>query len=366
MKVLFTDGEGPLVFKDLAQDLMGRIVFECKGQKINGADFFELLNLYDDYLAEVGTEGYQAGDTLALVVPHFLHHGLTDGDVAKEAKDAKVCLGVREYIDGLKKDGVEIRIISTAYRPMWKLVGDYLGIPQEQIACTELDLKSLREKYQTPKLDATVEKMEQNVLPLLFWVAEMKEKIDKGNSVVEVFKDAKYASLTQRLDKFYWQELKEQGYETLKEVEVVGGRRKVEAAKRFASELDVSMSRVAYVGDSITDDKMHEFLSKEGGLPIAVNGNVYALRNARVAVATIDMWALRSVVDAWWKDGFEGVRNFVSSTKARLVGGKEGTPVPQEEGPYYHLLETPEDRAEALAVHKGFRKLVRGPAAKLG
>lgn len=32
-KVLFTDGEGPLVFKDLAQDLMGRITFKFKDKE---------------------------------------------------------------------------------------------------------------------------------------------------------------------------------------------------------------------------------------------------------------------------------------------------------------------------------------------
>lgn len=367
MKVLFTDGEGPLVFKDLAQDLMGRITFETiKGDKIKGSDFFELLSLYDDYLAEVGTEDYQAGDTLALVVPHFLHHGLTDEDVVNEAKDTKLCLGVKEYIEGLKKDKVEIRIISTAYRPMWKLVGDYLGIPQEHIACTELDLKSLRGKHQTPQLDAAVEKMEQDILPLLPWVSEMKKEIDEGKSVIEVFKDAKYAPLTQRLDRFYWQELKELNYEVLKDVGVVGGRRKIEAAERFAKELGVPLSKVPYVGDSITDKALQYLLVVEGGLPIGINGNGYALECARVGIATKDMRDVRPVLSAWWQNGIDGVRSFVNSTKSRLVGGKEGAPIPQEEGPYYHLLETPQDRAEALRIHKIFRKLVRGPAAKLG
>lgn len=368
-KVLFTDGEGPLVFKDLAQDLMGRITFKLGEKEIKGADFFELLSLYDDYLAEVGTKGYQAGDTLALVVPHFLHHGLTDEDVANEAKDVKLCLGVKEYIDGLKKDGVEIRIISTAYRPMWKLVGDYLGIPQEQIACTELDLRDLRDKYQTFQLYANVEKMEQDALPLLPWVAEMKEEIDSGKSVIEVFQDAKYASLVQRLDEFYWQELKELNYEVLRDVEVVGGKRKIEAAKRFADELSIPMSWVAYVGDSITDDQMHKFLSNEGGLPVAVNGNAYAIRNTRVAVATTDMRNIRPILNAWTNNGIEGVRSLVEvSSAGRLVGSKEGQSVSEKEGFYYDMVEgaSAEQMKDILTRHKVFRKLVRGPAAKLG
>ena len=83
-KVLFTDGEGPIVFKDLAADITEKTV----------PRLFPVLSFYDDYLVEVGTEGYQAGDTLALIVPHLLAHDVTDEDVAREAKEAKVCLGV--------------------------------------------------------------------------------------------------------------------------------------------------------------------------------------------------------------------------------------------------------------------------------
>jgi len=368
-KVLFTDGEGPLVFKDLASDLMGRITFEFQGRKIQGADFFELLSLYDDYLAEVGTEGYQAGDTLALVVPHFLHHGITDEDVKQEAEGTQVCLGVKEYIDGLKKDDYEVRVISTAYSQMWERVGDYLGIPQKYIACTELDLAGLREKYQTPQFKEMVEKMEQEVLPLLPLIPEMKKEIDEGKSVVDVFNNTKYISLRDRLDRFYWQDLKELGYQTLGEVEVMGGRRKVEAAKRFAHELGIPINRVAYVGDSITDDKIHEYLKREGGLPIAINGNFYALRHARVAVATIDMRNIRPVLNAWYEGGFRAVEKFIEVSQAARLVGKERTPVPAEEGgPYYHLLEgiNAQERERALDIHKIFRKAVRGAVADLG
>jgi len=79
-KVLFTDGEGPIVFKDLAADITEK----------TAPGLFPVLSFYDDYLAEVGTEGYQAGDTLALIAPHLIAHGVTDQDVENEAKDAKV------------------------------------------------------------------------------------------------------------------------------------------------------------------------------------------------------------------------------------------------------------------------------------
>ena len=176
-KVLFTDGEGPIVFKDLAADMTERVV----------PGFFKVLSFYDDYLAEIGREGYQAGDTLALVVPHFLAHGVTDEDITEEAKDAQVCKGVKEYVDGLKKDGWEIRIISTAYSQMWELVGDYLGISMDKIACTELNLASLRKMFGTQEFYERVRQTEERVLAALpLWEEAMVEVNDNDSPVVKM------------------------------------------------------------------------------------------------------------------------------------------------------------------------------------
>lgn len=359
-RVLFTDGEGPLVFKDLAADITEKVV----------PGLFPVLSFYDDYLAEVGTEGYQAGDTLALVVPDLLLHGVRDEDVANEAKDAKVCFGVKDYITGLKRDGWNVRIISTAYSQLWELVGRYLGIPMQDIACTNLDLKTLREKFGFPAFLNSVQDAEKQILGLVPLAKQAMEEVDNGKPIVRVLEDDnKFSPLLKTLNDFYWKNLPEMGYKTLEAVTVIGGKRKVEAAKRFAKELSVPISNVAYVGDSITDDEMHKFLSKEGGLPIAINGNTYAIRKARIAVATTDMKDLRPILDKWADKGFGGVRKLIESSSANsYVGGKEGQPIPENEGFYYHMVEgaSPEQMKNILATHKIFRKLVRGPAAALG
>ena len=360
-KVLFTDGEGPIVFKDLAADIAEKTV----------PGLFPILSFYDDYLAEVGTERYQAGDTLALIAPHLLAHGVTDEDVANEAKDAKVCFGVEEYIAGLKRDGWDIRIISTAYSQLWKLVGKHIGVPMEDIACTALDLASLRERFGQNGLTDAVLAAEKNILELIPLASDAMREVDQGKSVIEVLgKDPRFARLLGTLNKFYWEDLPSTGYKALEAVTVIGGRRKIEAAQRFAQELGVGLSDVAYAGDSITDDALHARLSQERGLPIAINGNTYALRNARVAVATKDMRKLRPVLDAWQQGGFEHVQRFVNLNGAASQRTKEGAPISEGTSTaHYDLVNrtNPEDFQRILRIHKESRKLVRGAAtARLG
>ena len=150
----------------------------------------------------------------------------------------------------------------------------------------------------------------------------------------------------------------------------MGGRRKVEAAQQFARDLGVQMRNVAYVGDSITDDAMHAHLNAEGGLPIAVNGNKYALRNARIAVATRDMRNLRPILDAWNTGGFDGILERAGDISDRsFTSRREGEPR-SEASRFRWDLVNPRDTVgfkDLVAVHKEYRTLVRGAAtARLG
>lgn len=350
-KVLFTDGEGPIVFKDLAFDVMGRATFPGN---VSGHDFFAVLSLYDDFLAEEGTAGYQAGDTLALVVPHWLAHNITDKDILEEAETVQLVCGVKEYIGGLKKDEWEVRIISTAYRPLWNLVGNNLGIPHNEIACTELNLARLAKELDHQKFSQVVVGIEKEVVSLLSRFNEARQQVENGESVRKVFADQGVAApIRHALDRLYWQELPRLGYKPLEVVPVVGGRRKIGQAQRFAQELKTSLGKIVYVGDSITDSDLFRFINDEGGLSIAVNGNRYALRDAQVAVATTDMRHLRKILDAWSDGGIQKVKGVIESYSSAATF------------PYYALVNKANlDQLER--IHKETRTIVRGAAAALG
>lgn len=338
--ILFTDGEGPIVWKDLAFDLTSRVL---------GKSFFALISLYDDYLTEINKPGYQAGDTLALIVPHLLFHCVTDEDITQEADTASLIQGVREYVKTLRERNWDIRIISTAYRPMWNIVGGLLGIPPKHIACTEIHLDALRNRYEASSLNAVIAKFERGVSTFSPLLDPIRKDVEGGKSIVDAFSDPRRQSLLERLDTFYWNELPSVGYHPLEEVQVIGGRRKVEAALRFANELGTALSDIVYVGDSITDDALFAHLKQEGGLPVAINGNEYALRNARVAAATTDMRALLPLLFAWERNGFDGV--------CAVVDRQEND----------HLaIVNPSAMETLIRRHKETRRIVRREAAKLG
>jgi len=241
----------------------------------------------------------------------------------------------------------------------------------EDIACTILDLASLRERFGQNGLFDTVLDAEKNILGLIPLANEAMKEVDQGKSVVEVLgQDSRFSPLLGLLDKLYWKELPSKGYQTLEAVKVIGGKRKIEAAQKFARELGVNLSDTVYVGDSITDDALHAKLSQEGGLPIAINGNFYALRNARVAVAAKDMRRLRPVLDAWQMGGFEQVQRFVRLHGASFSRAKESFPIPENpSGVRYDLID-PSDQERfknVLSAHRDSRRLVRGAAtARLG
>lgn len=327
---LFTDGEGPLVYKDLAFDLAGRMRIR-DGNESSGRKFFEVLSLYDDFLTEHGRPGYQAGDTLALIVPHLLCHHICDHDIEEEAHEARMVAGVPEYIFRMQHDAWDIRVISTAYRPMWNFVGASLRIPKEEIACTDMSLDLIRTQVDLSRMRVLVTEAEARV----------------ADSRVGFFDD---------LDELYWKNLPAIGYEPLEVVSVMGGRRKVDAAHRFTKDLGVSLSDVVYIGDSITDDALLSEVKNAGGLAIAVNGNEYALRNAMVAVATTDMRHFLPLLDAWQQSGYDGVQTFVQSS-GHSKDGVHYALVNRENEPSFRKL---------LKIHKEYRSRVRGAAALLG
>lgn len=370
-KTLFTDGEGPITPKDLARDIFAKIIFNYDGIQVPGEVYYSVLSFYDDYLSEKGTQGYQAGDTLALIAPHLVAHNITHEDVVSEAQTATLCPSIEEHIKGLQRDGWNIRIISTAYSQVWELIGKHLGIPMEHIACTELNLDFLHGWFGNETFKNTVKFAEQKVLALLPLAQQAMKEVDSGKPIVEILeKEAQYALLLKALDGLYWIYLPEFEYETLEQVKVMGGKRKVEAAKKFANELGIPLSETVYVGDSITDSEVARAIGAQGGLTIAQNGNSYILRDSRVGVATKDMRKTRPVLDAWSRDGFSGVIGFVQQTKGGLLRSKEGQPLPENVwGAKYDIVDLSrvDDFARILKNHKECRSAIRGlSTARLG
>ncbi|UCE37589.1 MAG: HAD hydrolase family protein [Thermoplasmata archaeon] len=323
--VICFDLEGPLSPQDNAYEVMG--LFE------NGHRIFEIISRYDDLLALEGKEGYEAGDTLALIAPFLVYHRITEKHVTEVSKKAMLVDGAKELISQLKETGWEVYIISTSYQQHAYNIGSQVSISPEKIHCTSFPLDSYIREFEG--LDTTlIAEAEQEILELYPPINDMKVKM--------------------RLDRFFWNDMPKSPIgRVLFDMSVVGGARKVSAAERVAKEHDLDLKDIVVVGDSITDLKMLKAVNDEGGLAVAFNGNQYAIPEATIGLATTNMMDLMKILKPWKEGGREKAISSLSEYK-------------EKKEPYIHVLVDRNDFQDIIDVHKKVRNMVRGRAAKLG
>ena len=352
MPVICFDLEGPLSPQDNAYDVLALAE--------NGHKIFEVISKYDDILTLESRENYEPGDTLKLIVPFLIYHGISEEDIKKVSDRAKIVSGVKETISELKSGGWKVFVISTSYQQHARNVCKQLGIPIEDIACTKLELEKHREVGAKDLL--ILEEIETKILEELY-PPEDEDKSKAG------------------LDDFFFNKLV--GTEIGKifnEISVVGGQRKVTALRKFAEESGVGLDEVVVVGDSITDYKMLQLVKEEGGIAVVFNGNEYAIPHANVAMATPDQRTLLIITSAFVKGRKEEVFKVVKTLEKQ---GVEKTPedlLPVEvmniigsknikaKPPRFHLIEgADKDKIdEVISIHKDMRSYMRGEAGKLG
>ena len=359
-KTIFFDLEGPLSPQDNAYEVMKLIGKE-------GAFIFEVISKYDDIISIEGRECYEPGDTLALIVPFFLLHGITEGDIKRVSGRAKIVEGVEYLFEKLQAENWDIYIISTSYEQHAYNVGHKLGIEPENIICTNLSLK----KKALPKKHLhAIKKAEEGII-------ELYSQIDNTELIVN------------RLDDFFFHQLPSVGYDIFT-TRVIGGERKAEAIREIAKEKRTELRDVIAVGDSITDYKMLKEVATHGGISVVFNGNEYAVPYANVGLASVDIRFLHPLCDAFVRGGKGEVMEVVTEWEENR-GGFEKNPADIPDNcitadikdfvmkqkvlgrgkmpfPYFHNLEQADERRkeEIIKIHKRVRMQVREEAGKLG
>ena len=323
------DLEGPLSPQDNAYELMKLFP--------HGDKIFEVISRYDDLLALEGREGYEPGDTLALIVPFLVLHDISENDIAALASKASLTDGAAKLVSWLQSRSWRIFCISTSYEQYAIHVTHKLGIYAHNVACTPFPLDKFR--VTLCKEDSTLlQQTEQDILTM--------SPIDDDDKI------------KQRLDYFFWEKLPATDLGmAIKEVKPVGGRRKVAALNKFADTYEQPLSKWVVVGDSITDFRMLQAVEEEGGLAIALNANEYALPCSTMSLASTSISDLTEVLEAWQK----GQRTRVE----KVVKGKGEIGGTGDRG-HFHWLSGSKDIDEVIEVHKRIRRLVRQEASKLG
>jgi energy-converting hydrogenase A subunit R len=343
------DLEGPLSPQDNAYEVLWGVE--------GGKEVFEVISRYDDLLTLEGRGGYEPGDTLKLILPFLLLHGIGERRIEEVSRRARLVPGARETILYLQARGWHVHIISTSYQQHAFSVGERLGVPRGEIASTPLPLDSLSGRLGEGDLAA---------------LSEMEEVIRR-----DLHPRMDDHEILRTLDPFFFGgEGRGQIREILREVRVVGGSRKVEALRRFAEKDGLPMERIVAVGDSITDFKMLRAVKEGRGLAVVFNGNEHALPDGDVGLASLDLRFLLAVTSPFPEGGREGALRVV-----RRLSGKgdpslllealppDLDPLPSLRPlPHFHCLGdlTEDGWKDVRALHGEFRARMRGEAARLG
>jgi len=328
MKVIAFDLEGPLATQDNAYELMKLFP--------GGDKIFEIISRYDDLLTLESRPGYEPGDTLALIAPLLIYHGIKEDDISALAREATLVNGAARLIFQLNTAGWRVFCISTSYQQYARHIAYRLNIFSQNVACTSFPIDKLKRLVSTDDF-TYVEALETELLH--------QQSIDD-------------AWIKDRLDRFYWQDIQKTSLaRIMEEVKPVGGSRKVEALKRFAEAHKQPLSNWVVVGDSITDFKMLQAVEQAGGLAIAFNANQYALPYATVGLASTHLDDLWLILETWTKGKRTAVEKLVREKEK--IGGSDNRN-------FFHWLSGREDFTAPLEVHQKIRRLVRQEAAKLG
>ncbi|MFC1935505.1 hypothetical protein ACFLX9_01905 [Chloroflexota bacterium] len=316
--------------------------FEVMGLIPDGDKLFEVISRYDDLLALESREGYEAGDTLALIVPFLLLGRITVQQIRQVSQRAGIVGGVADSIKRLRASGWEIFIISTGYDAHALNVARTLSISDDHVYCT---------KVPPGLLDRSLSDQELNL------VQQTKEIILSRLFTQDIQSGTRDTDIKQLLDEFYWKRLPQTSLGVVTEkLQVRGGRRKAWALEEVSRRVGNSLRSLAFVGDSVTDMRACQLIDTMGGMAIAFNGNEYVIPYATVGIASEDFSDILPVLEHWQAGGRSEVRRWIESEQHR----------DPQHCIYDWLSESPSDISGIVAKHRLTRSLVRQRAAKLG
>jgi len=287
-RAFISDCEGPISKNDNAFEITSHFVPD-------GDKLFTVISRYDDVLADVIKKpGYKAGYTLKLILPFLRAYDVTDQKMREfSAQNFILIPNVRDTLQYVRNIAHTF-IVSTSYEHYIKALCQALDFPYENTYCTKVSI----DKYDIQ------EEEKKRLKELAREISQMP--------IVEIPSEAKfiadfpeeYQITIRRLDEIFSKEMANmESGEIFREINPVGGEEKADAVKRAAEKLDIDLSSVMYVGDSITDVEAFKLVKENRGLAVSFNGNQYAVRDAEIAVLSENSVVTAVIVDVFCRFG---------------------------------------------------------------
>ena len=304
---LVTDCEGPLALNDNAFELCRDFI------KPDGARFFQQVSRYGDYLAEVLKKpGFQAGDTLKLILPFLKAHGITNEGLSDYcSRHIQLVQGASGAYRFLHGQGFPIFAISAGYRQFAEAVGKKLGFNPKHIFCTELDL----DRYRLSEAEtAELLRLEQEIAtaPEIELPPEAAALEDLSPAVQDALKIC---------NRIFFKRLPEMEIGLIyQEVNPLDGPAKAQALAESLTRTELTMKDMIYVGDSSTDVQAFKAVRAGDGLAISFNGNQQAVKAAEVIIIADNAWPIALIASVFHLWGKEGVMEL--ATKGTAGAGR--------------------------------------------
>jgi len=353
-RVFISDCEGPISKNDNAFELSAHFI--PKGEKL-----FTLISKYDDVLADlVRRPGYKAGDTLKLILPFFKAYDVTDEKMIEYSQRNILLMPYGKQALNYIRDRMPAFIVSTSYEHYIKALCKAIEFPYRNVYCTKLTLDNyMITQNEKQKLKKIAEEI--TALPLI--------EIPENAKTLEDLSE-KHKAVVRRLDTIFWKEIAEMKVgKVLKEVNPVGGREKAWAIKEIVENHGVAFKDVMYVGDSITDVESFQLVRKKDGLTISFNGNRYAVREAEIAVLSLNAAVTAVLAYVFHRHGKEQVLQLAENWNSKTLSLLKLPPQLTEQLLKAHpqglpkvKIITNENMKTIAEESTDFRKKVRGEA----
>ena len=352
--VFVSDCEGPISKNDNAYELTAHFVPD-------GDKLFSIISRYDDVLADVTKKpGYNAGDTLKLILPFLKAYDVTDKQMQEfSAQTLLLIAGTKETLKHILNMS-EAFIVSTSYEHYIRALCSFVGFPFKNTYCTRLNIDkyglATEEKTKLKGLAREIASMQMMAIP---------PHAESLNGFSEKDKET-----IRRLDEIFWKEIPNMSFAKLfSEVTTIGGEQKAQAIRDIAKKLKVPLSSIMYVGDSITDVQAFQLVRENGGLTVSFNGNNYAVKNAETSVLSENNLVTAVLADVFLKHGKAQAIKLAENWNPESLKQSQGDAILlnrlfevfPKALPNVHIV-TPKNMESLIKDSSTFRKKVRGEA----
>ncbi|MFW6117139.1 MAG: HAD hydrolase family protein, partial [Thermoproteota archaeon] len=303
-RVFISDCEGPISKNDNAFEVTSHFV-------PNGDRLFTVLSRYDDVLADVMKRpGYKPGNTLKLILPFRKAYGVTDQNIEEfSVRNLTLISDVKTALQHIQTMAHAF-IVSTSYEQYIRKLCQIIRFPYRNTYCTKLNLDKFNlipeEKTKLRELAKEISSM-----PLI--------EIPSEAESIEDFSEEHRETIL-RLDEIFWTEIDNmKSNQILEDVHPIGGVEKASAIEDASNRVEVDLSKVIYVGDSITDVEAFNLVKENDGLTVSFNGNQYAIRNAEIAVLSETSLVTAVITDFFFKFGKQKTLNLAEEWNREIL-----------------------------------------------